>query len=57
VPTACCTRAGTTFSLVGGGLVLLSASAPTMSQVCSSPWSTRSKGGISCDNTNSTVRA
>jgi hypothetical protein len=35
--------------MVGGGLVLLSAAPPTMSQFSSSPWSTGSEEGISCD--------
>jgi hypothetical protein len=35
----------------GGGLTLLSAAAPTMSQVSSSPWSTGFEEGISYDNT------
>jgi hypothetical protein len=36
--------------VVGGGLILLSAIAPTVSQVSTSHWSTGSKEGISYDN-------
>jgi hypothetical protein len=36
--------------VVGAGLWLLSVAPPTVSQVFSSPWSTGSDEGISCDN-------
>jgi hypothetical protein len=36
--------------VVGVGLRLLSVAPPTVSQVSSSPWSTGSNDGISCDN-------
>jgi hypothetical protein len=56
VPAACCADVDTTSSVVGGGLILLSVAALTVSQVFSSSRSTGSEGGISYDNTNSTVR-
>jgi hypothetical protein len=43
-------RSSTTTPVVGAGLTLLSVAPPTVSQVSSSPWSTGSEGGISCDN-------
>jgi hypothetical protein len=45
-----CAVSDTDASVPGVGLRLLSVAAPTMSQVCSSPWSTGSDDGISCDN-------
>jgi hypothetical protein len=48
---ACCAAFGTTTPVVRAGLTLLSVAPPTVSQVSSSPWSTGSEGGISCDNT------
>jgi hypothetical protein len=36
--------------VVGTGLRLLSVAPPTVSRVSSSPWSTGSDDGISCDN-------
>jgi hypothetical protein len=39
---------GSTFVTAGAGLRLLLAGYPTVSQSPSSPWSTGSKGGISC---------
>jgi hypothetical protein len=38
-----------TFVMAGAGLRLLSAGSPTVSQSPSSPWSTGSEGGISCE--------
>jgi hypothetical protein len=55
-PATCCVGGGTTSPVVGGWLLLLSAPARTMSLVSSSPWFTGSEEGISCENTNSTVR-
>jgi hypothetical protein len=49
-PVACCAASGTVTSVVGAGLQLLSVAPPTVFQISSSPWSTRSDGGISCDN-------
>jgi hypothetical protein len=49
-PAACCAASGTATPVEGAGLRLLSVAPPTMSQVSSSPWSTRSEGGMSCDN-------
>jgi hypothetical protein len=49
-PAACCAASGTVTSVMGAGLILLSVASPTVSQVYSSPWSTGSDGGISCDN-------
>jgi hypothetical protein len=40
---------GSTFVTAGAGLRLLLAGYPTVSQSPSSPWSTGSKGGISCE--------
>jgi hypothetical protein len=48
---AFCAASGTTTLVVGAGLTLLSVTPPTVPQVSSSPWSTGSEGGISCDNT------
>jgi hypothetical protein len=49
-PVACCATSGMTTPADGAGLRLLSVAPPTVSQVSSSPWSTGSEGGISCDN-------
>jgi hypothetical protein len=46
---------GTASVMVGAGLRLLSAGSPTVSQSPSSPWSTGSKGGISCKQRNFVV--
>jgi hypothetical protein len=43
--------------MVGCRLILLSAAAPTVFQVSSSPWSTGSEEGISCDNTRFTCQS
>jgi hypothetical protein len=45
----CCADSGTTSSTVGPRLRLLSVAPPTVSQFSSSPWSTGSDDGISCD--------
>jgi hypothetical protein len=45
-----CVVSGKVASMVGDGLRLLSVAPPTVSQFSSSPWSTGSDGGISCDN-------
>jgi hypothetical protein len=50
VTVACCAASGTDAIVVGAGLWLLSVAPPTVSQVSSSPWSTGSDRGISCDN-------
>jgi hypothetical protein len=50
-----CVNCDTSSSTVGAGLRLLSAGSPIVSQSSSSPWSTGSKGGISCEQRNFVV--
>jgi hypothetical protein len=49
VTAACYAVSGMVASTVGDGLSLLLVAPPTVSQFSSSPWSTGSDGGISCD--------
>jgi hypothetical protein len=53
-PVACCADSDMIYSMVGGGLQLLSVAPPTMFQLSSSLRSTGSDDGISCNSTVST---